>query len=368
MSFEQNQPFSVPKQVGDFYLELLGLNPNTPETKARIKWEIRRNPKDVLTGSNPSLNVDQADPTKATMGTDAQGSFNVIAYCDPTGAGGYQNGKILAVFNIVMVLATVRNNTNSIISTSSNFSVIPTGGGYLFDTGPGTNYAIRFGAGTFEVLLEGGGEDAKLGVFSAARGVFPGWLGNVTSISAKARYQNGKYAYKTIVPSPPTPPPTPPPSPTGGLPLLDTQRAGQGGELSYRKTSNYDFVTPMPSRGYLYTVTAKDSPGLEFQVGFHTDVDKLITQVSGGMHFVDYFCAFGQDYYQSFSVIGKVVWSFEYKYLYNFQNSTWVNTGSTVTSPTELTVSGFPISAAAAGAVTLGPPKCPDAIGTIWDP
>ncbi len=299
------------------------------------------------------------------MGTDAQGSFNVIAYCDPTGSNSWENGKILIVYNIVMVLATVRNNTNSVQSTSNNFSVQSNLGGYEFYTGTSQNPPIRFGTGSFEVLFEGGGANAKIGLLNQFGilddKVLPGWLGNVVSISAKALYANGKYEYATVVPGT-----IPPQSPTSGLPLLDTVAAGTGGESSFRATSLWTLKEPVPSRGLLYAVSAKDAPIIGFDKGFPTDVDKLIVSVSGGMGFKDYITYFSKDFDKSFTVIGKVEWSFTYAYSYNSQNSSWTNNGSTVTAPTAADLTGFPLSAASAGAITLGPPKCPDALHKAW--
>ena len=347
LDFTDNPPIVVPKNIGTLNLEVEGLSPNTTDTRARVKWCVQRNPDDILTGPDPVLSVTSSDPPQATLGTDTQGSFNVIVFCDPNGSDDYTQGKILVVLNVAIVLVSLLNNVNSLAPTSSNFGVVETTTRYIFYTGAGLKPgpAISFGAGTFQVLVQGGGDDAMLG----ADKITVGWLGNVTSHNPKALYPptvtGGDYESWIVGGSPPLPPP-----------YLDTDRddPGTGGSTAFRSSSQYTPVPDAPPPGITATVTATDSPHFYFDILF-PDTSNHGTSVGGGVAYKDFLSCFSSDFLNAYSALGMVVWSFTYAFTWNAATSTWDVGSSCVSGPTAIVDSGFPMSAAAAGAAVVPP-------------
>ena len=331
LDFGDNPPAVIPRKAGVFNLQIDGLQPNTPETRARIKWSVRRNPNDVLTGSNPVLTVDPSDPLKASLTTDAQGSFNIIVYCDPTGSGNWQSGKVLVVFNLVIVAATVQQS--SVSPDSSHFSV-EDDSVVAFRSGIAGNPptpAISFSA---RVLLQGGGSDAKLGL----NAVSLGWIGNALDDGFTAYYPSNCTLTMRL-------------KPPAMYPIVDSIDGGSGGSTPFRGSSKSTPVTPPPANGLAFDVTALDLPVEGCQRNY-PNTQNHVNSTDGTTRFTDFLSCFSSDFNKSYSILGKVNWSVLWKFIYN---TAWQNNGSTVNGPTAVTVTGFPLSATDAGAVVLGP-------------
>jgi|SRR5690242_6426283 len=345
LNFVQNAPFAIPEQVGILSLTVNGLQPDTPQTRSRIKWAVRRNPDDILSGPNPSLTIDPNNPLNATLGSNAQGSFNIIVYCDPNSSNNWEDGKILVVLNIVIVEISVLNN--SITPYSTHFTVINNDAIEIFSAGTENSPAIEMSA---QVILRGGGGDGLLGLEKfgyLSSGNQIGWLQNVSAYGIYALFPGWKeyYAFSGT---------------TASFPLLDTNRnyPDQGGENVFLVSSVSNALGPSADGGYIFLVQSSDGPNTACRNWYpDSDHNNLATFLGGSQNFNTYLSCWSADFPNSYTIIGNVIWSVTY----NFQQTSsdphnihWQNTGSQVTA-NSFNVTGYPMSAAMAGAITVVP-------------
>jgi hypothetical protein len=353
LDFDENVPFVIPEKTGTFDLQVNGFRPNTDTARSHVKWRVRRNPKDVLTGGIPKLTPNPDDPLRATLATNAHGSFSIILFCDSTGSGKWDERNTLLVLNLVIVTATVQNNINTIITQGGGFYwaafLGPPAQDVFYSNATGVP-CILFGSNVLQqiqVLTLGGSADATLGLEK----ITLGWVGKLTRVNWTAHYPSRRIQTWRVNPV------------LGRLPVLDSARpsAGQGGVLAFRASSNDIIMSPPPLEGALHYVFAIDRPVVPFSSYLEGFPGEHSYGVTGGLGFKeDHLASYSSDFPHSYNAIGSVEWSCNFKFAYVAATGVFKNIGSTVQGPTSVTTSGFPLSATDAKMVTVPPasPAC----------
>jgi hypothetical protein len=243
--------------MGVIQAALTGVNPSA---RNYIGWAVERNPDDFLTGALPTLTINPTNPLEVEVGTLAEGSFSIIAYCNRGESNDWHQGKLLKVFNLVLTKVTIGT---SAINHDGNFTVSLTPIEEVFDTDP----AITFLA---DVILEGGGADCKLGLDH----VKLGWIGNGVADNWTVQYPSSHTGTDTIAPQ--------------TFPLLDAKGpdAGTGGSTAFRISSAM-IPLPDPPKGLRFALTGADAPRVHCLTYFPAKPNHALS-TDGINGFIDY--------------------------------------------------------------------------------
>lgn len=356
---DPNIPYYVlPQNVGTLDVVLKGLSPDTRKVQGTVKWFVRRNPDDYLNTEKPQISAKNSRHIGVT--TNAEGSFNIIAFLDLNKSGDWQSNwesndeSVIGVLNIVLIKCTVEGNTDIIYSDSKHFEVFPAEEAdiVVFESGKDGFKPILLGGGklgsppSVRVRLEGGGADGQIGLDNIVLGnnkLRLGWIGNISRLNLVATYAQEQTKTRRIIPNTP-------------VPLLDTYRdgAGTGGDTAFRFFSTDELFAQQPVRGQTRLVFAGDKPAVPFPYFFPKTHD-TVTAMSGTIVFKEFLAVFSEYFPRSYSALGFVEWTLSYKCIKKLAADAWDSTGCSVKADSILTVSGFPKTAADAGMQTKSP-------------
>ncbi len=351
-NFTANAPMAIPKKAGTFDLDVIGLNPDTTDTRKLIKFETtpKRNPQDVLAGNPPVLTPNATDSLKATLGTDAQGSFNVVAYCDVNKNGSRDPGEQFKILNVAIVRITLQQppNQKTITTANKKLVVTPIKAGTIdalsVDVDPADQVAIFYDS---PVLLEGGGSDKLIGVDHVTVGA----IGSLTNDTRSVTYDNASLFRFKYDPS---------------LPLLDTGHLNPelGGTNAFRLSSIELNRRTATTGGKIEDLHASDTPNFQFFKFFRQDQSPQALFTKGRLDFRDAAAAFSSDFPHSYTIQGILHWIMTFEL--EFKNGKWKDKKSEVKSDTDtIDTTGFPSSASDAGIITI-PPRTFKAIKEDW--
>jgi len=334
-SFVQNVPVAITQAAGTFTLELRGFLPNDHAIIGLVQWTVMQNTDDTnWVDENPTLTPNATTKTLATLNTNAWGSFNVIAYIDRDSSGAYFFDEQLKVLSVAMVkIDLIKNTVNK-----------GTIGGHKTATRTHftSNVPISY---DLEVVLKGGGQDARIG----ASKIHAGIVGKQLVDLPTASYKNDKTSPLVFVT----------PKPAAGWfdnwqgltqynrALLDTARANPatGGATVFRASSSEGTRTAPQGGGYKETITATDQPLNWFLTRWRAQAGgSLIDSSDGGFVFNDYLAAYSTDFDRSYSAWAQCDWSILWRW--KDDAGTWKDNGSSLTVPTSMTTTNFPTSAA----------------------
>jgi Periplasmic copper-binding protein (NosD) len=311
---------------------------------APIRWEIDRNPADVVATGLPTLSSQTA--TDITLNPNVPGSFRLICYLDADGDGKFQVGEELKVLRLVIVKLTIQRGA-SITQQNLGWGIPKLNG-----VSP-TGLAMSFQA---SVLLEGGGPDERLGLVNmmGVDEVDLGDVGNIIgdsfSVSYPATAANPHAGTGTEDPDFKINP-----APGFANPMLDTSRiaagtTSTGGEAAFRYTSKDIPELPDPPKGLYRKVTSYDTPDVVWAYEHPTTLNPW-SATSGNNSFNDYLVAFSQSFPRNYMVLGRG------GYTITFAGTNvagkWHNTGSSDVI-TNVTTAGFPKTGDASGVQVLG--------------
>jgi hypothetical protein len=374
-----NEPVVVPRKFGDIVLVATGIS---SAVLPDIRWAVRRNPseQDHVGGNDPKL-VSINGVARATLktsdvnGDPTQGSFNVAIY---TGSGSLDwdhPSNIIAVMNFILIKVSLINNDSGAVYIETNFQDEPVYadnkvyfGGAAY---PG-HIAMYEGSSTgsvapqngFKILIEGGGANARNGVDQ----IFAGFIGNATNwylddsttpptaVSRKIFYNSGKTLYggNNLA--------------SGSFPMLDKKVPeffdpqtwiNKGGYNIMRGTSDINFtrISPDPTYGWAFMVSASDFPGMEgpaVKVYGGTNYPAIASE--GGISFTDFLACYSLMFPKNYSVLGRVSWRISLKYVKTESGSQpWAAIDARAYGPVLIDVVGCPQSDTVAGVKTVWP-------------
>ncbi len=197
-SFVDNLPLVTPQNVGPITLTATDLH-GGPNILNCVSWLVTRNPaeEDLNLGGLPKITYDSNNPTRATLDTEAEGSFNVSFICTNN-----SRTKTLAVMNFVILRVKVdlRFGTNEITTDGSLFNARQDAADpNLWLACSGQNPDAPGLPITFAACINilGGDADRMLGVYSADAG----WFQTLAGFGAQIEY-SGKIANAYTDPKP----------------------------------------------------------------------------------------------------------------------------------------------------------------------
>ena len=268
-SLANNSPVVLVRGCNDVQLEAVTTPPEMP-----VLWSVKPNENGESAPAITPIGLGQ----KATLKTDKQGSFSVIA----------TSGASKIVWNVIFVWVKV--DPASSVKTTRD----------LYQDGGSTATFASFQSGEFlpqkftweasvKVKLIGGGKDKALGIDQVRLGV----LQNGVKDTLTGNYSKGGTCLEI---------------PHGGLPVVDSN--GDANVSALLINPNSFSITP-DNTGDARTVWTGDSPTGAFDV-WHSDGKEFLTSISGVNGFETAVASFSTNAKKALCVHAKMAWEADY--------------------------------------------------------
>jgi hypothetical protein len=289
----------------------MGVSPST--AASQLRWTMQRDPNDSIDFGLPTLSAQTG--ASITFTPTLTGNFILICYYDTNGDSMYNAGEELRVLRMASV--NVQVQPNSFIRTNANF----VGGSNSVNVQNAMELQM-------DVLLEGGGADALIGVDRVT-------LGNVGNL----RTDNFVVNYPVPTPAPPAPGNvngTGSENPGAATPVVDTVNVTQGheptgGTTPFRGNSQDTSLGAGPGGlGQLRRVHSLDAPGFGWEYLHPTTQNPWATTVNGNA-FREFIVGFSSTFPRNYVVIAVGNWTV----VANGTNvsAMWTSSGASVVIP-----------------------------------
>lgn len=353
--FNEDDLYVAVKGVGDISLQL-----NDAPTGVEYDWEIYRNPDDVFDTDLPDLTVNPDDSTQATLGSWAEGSFNIAVYqvdeSDSTRERRARAGRskeahaatgLIVVLNAALIKFEM-DTENSYLATGGAFESHPLSGDptqTAFWSGNSNAYIFEADA---LFTAWGGGSDGSLGLNNGQ--IVIGWIQNLTSNVITCYYADTSETEYYCYSSPSAPPPPPPPY------ILDADaNAGTGGSTAFADS----VITPSPATGggYNYEAYTNDIPHYTFH-NVYPGTSHHATEAAANYQFKLWVCAYSVQSPGSYVALGLASWGMVMDFDYDSGNNEWYvsdETGAYCSSVIDQTGCPNNLAALDSNAVATGP-------------
>jgi len=333
----------IAKNAAD--LSTTAVNPQPAGAAGDLKWQIDKNPGDIVVSGVPPLSSLTGATT--TVAPNNPGNFRLIVYVDTNSNGHWDAGEELRVLRM------------------SIFRITPQAGGFLRTPGAITSALngaadIRISAGSADTpamqlqndyLLEGGSGDGQLGIGKMQ-------LGNIGNLL------NDTYQVNYPVPNPAPPAPgnvagTVNETPGGTPPMVDSVHVtprgatASGGANPFRGNSLATNQGAGPGgSGAIIHVTSLDAPQFDIDQFTHPVTGNPWASNQGVNAFREWAVVFSTDFPRNYMALGTGDWTVTITGTNNA--GAWQDGGSTITSPTAWTTAGYPLTGDTAGVQVLG--------------
>lgn len=289
----------------------MGVNPSTAANT--LRWRVDRDPTDSVGTGTPTLSTLTGASTVITP--NVSGNFRLICYVDMNSNSAYDSGEERRVMRFATVAASIQT---SFIRTTANFA----GGA----NSVGVQNAMDL---SIDILLTGGGANAKIGVDKVV-------LGNVGDLWAADSFQVN---YPVPVPTPPAPANvvgTENENPGGPIPMVDTVRVTQGNQPTgaltpFRGNSHDTAVGDGPGAvGQIRRVTSLDAPAFGWDF-FHPVTTNPWGSTQGGNTFREFIVGFSVTFSPQRNYVVFAVGDWVAIATGNNAGGTWTTNGAQVT-------------------------------------
>lgn len=288
----------------------MGVNPAAAANT--LRWRVDRDPIDSIDSGTPTLSTLVGPATVITP--NLAGNFRLICYVDLNSNSSYDAGEEQRVMRFASVQASIQT---SFIRTTVSFT----------GAASGVNATNAMDL-SIDIILQGGGADARIGVDRVV-------LGNVGNLWTADTFQ---VRYPIPVPTPPAPgnvAGTATENSGGPTPMVDTVNVTQGNaptgsSTPFRGNSNDAFVGAAPGNlGVIRRVTSRDPPGFGWQF-LHPTTTNPWGDTLGGNNFREFIVGYSVTFSPQRHYVVFAVGDWEVIVTGNNVGGTWTTNGANV--------------------------------------
>jgi hypothetical protein len=265
-----------------------------------VKWQMDRNPADIVAGAVPGLNP--AAGAQTTFAPSANGSFRLICYVDANGNGRWDAGEELRVARICIVLLQVQDAAPTFTMRNA-FA----GGASRVSCAGGNFMTLRV-----SVLRQGGGADGRMGNTKITLGNVGNCTGDTFVVTYPGTAADPRVGTASEDPDYQI-------NPAAGFPnpMLDSVNVAHGatatgGTSPFRGNSAFAVTTAqnplVNGGGDVCDVTSLDAPVFAWP-NLHPTTGNVWGSTTGNNAFREVICGFSTDFNRNYYVVASANWT-----------------------------------------------------------